>query len=269
MKFITQGETSDLTANNNLEIVEANAPGNELTTLPTTTAAPLPIIWLTNDVKTETITAMIATEQYAIRIYADIEKDAADVPGYRCPLLLMEQVFLSLPGVDNERLLTKDDENDPDPNDIEIPVEYVIARDFCYEVFASSPLKESQEYDLHLSPSISTLRPINPVLPFHLQFLSQLPSLTFPFHLRKRKQRKNLVTSARSAGALTSMTTSHGHEVRLTAIPAVARTPSHPLLLLLLFHSHHALALPLLRPPLLSKQTPLLSNLLRNAPSLM
>ena len=93
---------------------------------------------------------MIATEQYAIRIYADIEKDAANVPGYRPPLLLMDQIFLSLPGVDDERLLTNYDEHDPNPNAIKIPAEFVIARDFCYEVFASSPLKESQEYDLHL-----------------------------------------------------------------------------------------------------------------------
>ena len=42
----------------------------------------------TNDISTETITAMIATEQYAIRIYADIEKDAADIPGYQKPLFL-------------------------------------------------------------------------------------------------------------------------------------------------------------------------------------
>ena len=82
MKFITQGETPVINANDNLEIVDADAHGNELITLPTATAAPLPIIWLTDDVKIETITTMIATEQYAIRIYADIEKDTANVPGY-------------------------------------------------------------------------------------------------------------------------------------------------------------------------------------------
>ena len=83
MKFITQGETPVINANDNLEIVDTDAHGNELTTLPIATATPLPIIWLTDDVSTETIIAMIATEQYAIRIYADIEKDAADVPGYQ------------------------------------------------------------------------------------------------------------------------------------------------------------------------------------------
>ena len=67
MKFITQGETPVINANDNLEIVEADTLGSKLTTLPTVTAAPLPIIWLTNDVSTKTITAMISTEQYAIR----------------------------------------------------------------------------------------------------------------------------------------------------------------------------------------------------------
>ena len=115
MKFITQGETPVINANDNLEIVETDAHGNELVTLPTVTAAPLPIIWLTDDISNETITAMIATEQYAIRIYADIEKDAADIPGYKKPLFLVDQIFLSLPGVDEERLLTNDDKNGPTP----------------------------------------------------------------------------------------------------------------------------------------------------------
>ena len=189
MKFITQGETPVINTNDNLEIVETDAQGNELVTLPTVTATPLPIIWLTNDVKTETIAAMIATEQYAIRIYADIKKDAADVPGYRRPLLLMEQIFLSLPGVDDERLLTNYDEHDP--NDIEIPAEYSIAHDFCYEVFASTPLKESQEYDLHLRTLNINSPPYKPSSPTPSPVPVPAPIINVPVPPQKEKVKKD------------------------------------------------------------------------------
>ena len=206
MKFITQGETPVINTNDDLEIVETNTHGNELITLPIVTATPLPIIWLTDDVKTETITAMIATEQYAIRIYADIEKDAANIPGYQCPLLLMDQIFLSLPGVDDECLLTNYDEHDPNPNNIEIPAEFVIALNFCYKVFASSPLKESQEYDLHLHALDINSPPYKPSSPTPSPVPVPAPIINIPIPPQKEKAKKDLATSARSAGALTNMT---------------------------------------------------------------
>jgi len=85
MKFITQGETPVITTNNIRDIVETDAQGNELATLPTTPVDPLPIIWLTDDISTQTITEIIATEKYAVCIYADIVKDAADTPNYQPP----------------------------------------------------------------------------------------------------------------------------------------------------------------------------------------
>ncbi len=86
MKFITQGETPIIDTNDNREIIEVDVQGDELVTLPTATADSLSIIWLTDDVSTKTITAMIATGKYTIHIYADIKKDAADIPGYQRPL---------------------------------------------------------------------------------------------------------------------------------------------------------------------------------------
>ena len=124
MKFITQGETPIINANDIREIVETDAQGNKLATLPTISNNPLPIIWLTNDVSTETIAAMMATEKYVIRIYTDIEKDAADIQGYRKPLFLIEKVFLSLPDNDDRTVAYIDD-----PNNIDIPVSFLEARE--------------------------------------------------------------------------------------------------------------------------------------------
>jgi hypothetical protein len=142
MKFITQGETPLVNVNEVEDIVETDAKGNELATLPTS-IEPLPIIWLTNKISTETIAAMMAAEKYIIRIYTDIEKDVADVPGYQKPLFLIDKVFLSLPN-DHPRAIINVD----DPNDIEIPVSFIEARDLCREVFNYPQLKESKEYDL-------------------------------------------------------------------------------------------------------------------------
>jgi len=66
MKFITQGETPVVTTNDIRDIVETDAQGNELATLPTAPVDPLPIIWLTDDISTQTITEIIATEKYAV-----------------------------------------------------------------------------------------------------------------------------------------------------------------------------------------------------------
>jgi len=117
MKFITQGETPVVKADDIREIVETDAKGNELVTLPTAGITPLPIIWLTSEVSTETIAAMMATEKYVIRIYTDIDKDAADIKGYREPLYLVDKVFLSIPSND-ERLVTYVD----DDEDYDVPI---------------------------------------------------------------------------------------------------------------------------------------------------
>ncbi len=183
MKFITQGETPIINTNDNLEIVETDTHGSKLITLPTTTAAPLPIIWLTDDVSTETITAMIATEQYTICIYTDIEKDAANVPGYQKPLVLGDKIFLSIPGIDDKHLLTDED----NPNDIEIPVEFLIARNFCHEIFTYSPLKESQEYDLHLHALGINSLPYKPSSPTPSPIPIPAPIINIPVPLSKGK----------------------------------------------------------------------------------
>ena len=73
MKSITQGETPVINPNDNLEIVDADAHGNELTTPPIATATPLPIIWLTDDVKTKTITSSTQTSKRTLLTSQDID----------------------------------------------------------------------------------------------------------------------------------------------------------------------------------------------------
>ena len=103
----------------------------------------------------------------------------------------MEQIFLSLPGVDDERLITYDDENDLDPNDIEIPAEFTIARDFCYTAFASSPLKESQEYDLHLRTLNINSLPYKPSSPTPSPVPIPAPIINVPVPPQKEKAKKD------------------------------------------------------------------------------
>jgi len=93
----------------------------------------------------------------------------------------------------------------------------------------------------------------------------------FPFHPEKKKpkplktrnrlppphQRRNSATFVRHADAPSYMITPHGLKVKPTAIHAAARRTTFPLLLLHLFHLHHALALPLQRPPPQNRQNPL------------
>ena len=146
MKFITQGETPIIKADDIREIVETDAEGNELTTLPTTVTTPLPIIWLTDEVSTETIAAMMATNKYVIHIYTDIDKDSADVPRYRKPLFLVDKVFLSIP-FNDERLVTYVD----DTEDYDIPMSALEARDLCQDILNIPLLSKTPKR----TPSIS------------------------------------------------------------------------------------------------------------------
>jgi len=143
MKFITQGETPVITTNDIRDIVETDAQGNELATLPTALVNPLPIIWLTDDISTQTITEIIATEKYAVRIYADSVKDAADTPNYQPPLFVIDKVYLSLPDIHRPYLT-----DEVDPNDIEVPLLFLEASNFVHKLFNYIPLKDSKEYDL-------------------------------------------------------------------------------------------------------------------------
>jgi hypothetical protein len=174
MKFITQGETPLVNVNEVEDIVETDAKGNELATLPTSTK-PLPIIWLTNKISTETIAAMMAAEKYIVRIYTDIEKDAVDVPGYQKPLFLIDEVFLSLPSADPRAIINVDD-----PNDIEIPVSFIEARELCQDIFNHTPLKESKEYDLFYDSLRIQSEPYNPSSPSPSPVLTPAPILNIP-----------------------------------------------------------------------------------------
>jgi len=134
---------TSITTNDIQDIVETDTQGNELATLPTAPVDPLPIIWLTDDISTQTITEIIVTEKYAVRIYADIVKDAANTPNYQSPLFLIDKVYLSLPDRD-EPYLT----DEVDPNDIEVSLSFLEANDFVHKLFDHTPLKDSKEYDL-------------------------------------------------------------------------------------------------------------------------
>jgi len=160
MKFITQGETPVITTNDIRDIVETDAQGNKLATLPITPIDPLPIIWLTDDISTQTITEIIATEKYAVRIYADIVKDAADTPNYQPPLFVIDKVYLSLPDVHGPYLT-----DETDPNDIEVPLFFLEASNFVHKLFNCTPLKDSKEYDLRyqtLGITSPTYKPSSP-----------------------------------------------------------------------------------------------------------
>lgn len=182
MKFITQGETPVIEANDIREIVETDAQGNELATLPAASTNPLPIIWITDAVSTETIAAMMATGKYVIRVYADIEKDAADIQGYRKPLFLIPNVFLSLPDTD-ERTVTYID----DPNDIDIPIAFLEARDLCQETFDYTPLKDSKEYDLDYHLLGIKSPPYNPSSPSPSPVPIPAPIISIPIPPSKGK----------------------------------------------------------------------------------
>ena len=180
MKFITQGETPDLSTNDVREIVETDAQGNELVTAPAAPIKPLPIIWLTNAVSTKTIAEMIATEQYAICIFKDIE-EANDIPGYQRPLYVMDKVYLSLPDKE-EHLLT----NTNDPNKTDSPISFRQARDFCYETFNYAPLKDSLEYDLDYHLLGTKSPPYNPS-PSPSPIPTPAPIIAIPIPPKKEK----------------------------------------------------------------------------------
>jgi hypothetical protein len=142
MKFITQGETPVINTNNVQDIIEIDAQGNELAITPTDL---LPIIWLTNDVSPQTITKMMAEGKYTIHIYTNIEKDAAEEVGYQKPVVLVNDVYLSLPNTCLLMITNEDDHNSG-----EIPLLYLQAHDLCDQVFNPVPLPDSKEYDLYL-----------------------------------------------------------------------------------------------------------------------
>jgi hypothetical protein len=209
---------------------------------------------------------MMAEGKYAIRIYTDIEKDATEEVGYQKPIVLVNNVYLSLP---NTHLLIL----------MKTTTTAVKSPSFTYKP-ATSVTKSSTQLPFQTPKSTTSaytllayaLHHTNPVLPHPLQFLFLHQSLAFPFHppkekprpLKKRSQpllhlplRKTMATFARSANAPTCTTTLPGLRARPTVIPVVARRMK---LLLLpdLFRSHHALTLPLQRLPLLNKRTQLL-----------
>jgi len=182
MKFITQGETPVITTTDIRDIVETDAQGNGLATLPTAPVDPLPIIWLTDDISTQTITEIIATEKYAVRIYADIVKDAADTPNYQPPLFLIDKVYLSLPDV-HEPYLT----DETDPNDIEVPLSFLEASDFVHKLFDHTPLKDSKEYDLRYQTLGITSPPYKPSSPSPSPVPIPAPIISTPVPPQKGK----------------------------------------------------------------------------------
>ena len=128
---------------------------------------------------------------------ADIEKDAADVPGYKKPLLLVDDIFLSLPGIDDKRLVTNyNNEDGPDPNDIKTPVEFFIAHDLCHKIFASSPLKESQEYDLRLHTLGINSPPYKPSSPTPSPIPIPAPIISIPVPPFKGKTKEPTIPTS-------------------------------------------------------------------------
>jgi len=177
MKFITQEETPVITINDVRDIVEVDAQGNEIAITP----ADLPIIWLTNDVSPQTITEMMAEGKYTICIYTDIEKDAAEEAGYQKPLVLINDVYLSLP---NTCLLMITDDNH---NSGEVPLLFLQARDLCDQVFNPVPLPDSQEYDLRLHALGIRFPPYKPSSPSPSPVPIPTPIISIPVPPSKGK----------------------------------------------------------------------------------
>jgi len=197
MKFITQGETPVITTSDIRDIIKTDAQGNELATLPTVPVNPLPIIWLTDDISTQTITEIIVTEKYAVRIYADIVKDAANTPNYQPPLFVIDKVYLSLPDV-HEPYLT----DEADPNNIEVPLSILEASDFVHKLFNHTPLKDSKEYDLRYQTLGIISPPYKPSSPSPSPVPIPAPVISIPVPPQKEKakatQEKKLTSSSSS-----------------------------------------------------------------------
>jgi hypothetical protein len=129
---------------------------------------------LTNDVSLQTITKMMAEGKYTVHIYTDIEKDAAEEAGYQKPLVLVNDVYLSLPNT-CLLMIAKDDHNSG-----EVPLLFLQACDLCDQVVNPAPPPGSPEYDLYLHALNIHSPPYKPSSPSLSPVLIPTPIISIP-----------------------------------------------------------------------------------------